>query len=340
MSWNGWRGRAGPYLIAEIGGNHEGDFARALELTRLACDSGVDCVKFQVYTGDTLVSPVESPERHAHFQGFELTRQQYERLAEECRDRGVAFSASVWDPSAIEWIDLLVPFYKVGSGDLTAYPLLDRIAATGKPIVLSTGLATLEEVAETVARLRSRDPRYGADRFLALLQCTAMYPIPDEEANLTVMELFRREFSATVGYSDHTRGTLALEVAVAMGAEILEFHFTDRREGRTFRDHQVSLTPEETEGLALQVTRIRSLQGDGGKRPLTSEVESGHISSFRRAVYPVRDLERGDVLSEKNLCVLRPAYGIDARDWCQLVGRKLKRPVRAFSRLNWDDLDL
>ena len=127
--WRGWKGRSGPYLIAEIGGNHEGDFSSALELTRLACNCGIDAVKYQIYTGDSLVSQVESPDRHQHFQRFELTREQYSLLAKECREHDVTFCASVWDPSAIEWIDPFLIFYKVGSGDLTAYPLLDRIAA-------------------------------------------------------------------------------------------------------------------------------------------------------------------------------------------------------------------
>ena len=127
--WRGWKGRSGPYLIAEIGGNHEGDFNSALELTRLACNSGVDAVKYQIYTGDSLVSRVESPDRHQHFQRFELARDQYSLLATECHERGVTFCAAVWDPAAIEWIDPFLMFYKIGSGDLTAYPLLDRIAA-------------------------------------------------------------------------------------------------------------------------------------------------------------------------------------------------------------------
>ena len=337
--WKGWRGRSGPYLIAEIGGNHEGDFSSAVELTRLACDSGVDAVKYQIYTGDTLVSPVENPDRHQHFRRFELTRDQYSDLAEECQVRGVTFCASVWDPSAIEWADPFLMFYKVGSGDLTAYPLLDRIAATGKPIVVSTGLATLSDVAGVVERLRTRDARYGTPEYLALLQCTCMYPIPPEDANLRVMDVFRRDFSATIGYSDHTVGTEALEVAVAMGAEIVEFHFTDRREGRSFRDHQISLTPDEVTAMVNKVERITTLRGRGQKEPALSEIESGHVSSFRRAVYPVRDLPAGIRLAEEDLTVLRPAHGIVASEYERLLGRKLRRPVKAFSPLEWDDFE-
>jgi N-acetylneuraminate synthase/N,N'-diacetyllegionaminate synthase len=308
-------------------------------LTRLACNCGIDAVKYQIYTGDSLVSQVESPDRHQHFQRFELTREQYSLLAKECREHDVTFCASVWDPSAIEWIDPFLIFYKVGSGDLTAYPLLDRIAATGKPIIVSTGLATLQDVAGVVERLQNRDVRYGTPEYLALLQCTSMYPIPPEDANLRVMDVFRQDFSATVGYSDHTVGAEALEVAVAMGAEILEFHFTDQREGRSFRDHQVSLTPNEVTAMVDKIGRIRTLRGGGHKEPVCSEIESGHVSSFRRAVYPVRDFAAGTRLSEEDLTVLRPAHGIEASEYARLVGRKLRRSVKALRPLDWDDFE-
>ena len=337
--WRGWKGRSGPYLIAEIGGNHEGDFNSALELTRLACNSGVDAVKYQIYTGDSLVSRVESPDRHQHFQRFELARDQYSLLAKECHERDVTFCASVWDPSAIEWVDPFLMFYKIGSGDLTAYPLLDRIAATGKPIVVSTGLATLKDVAGVVERLQDRDVRYENPEYLALLQCTSMYPIPPEDANLRVMDVFRQDFSATVGYSDHTVGMEALEVAVSMGAEILEFHFTDQREGRSFRDHQVSLTPDEVTAMVDKIGRITTLRGRSHKEPVCSEIESGHVSSFRRGVYPVRDLSEGTRLAEEDLTVLRPAHGIAACDYDRLIGKKLRRSVKALCPFDWDDFE-
>jgi N,N'-diacetyllegionaminate synthase len=335
-----WPGKHGVYLIAEIGGNHEGNFEYAQQLAQLACESGVDAVKFQIYTGDTLVSKVESPDRNAHFKRFELLPEQYISLAKQCQELGVTFAASVWDVSAFEWIDPYMEFYKIGSGDLTAYPVLKRVAAIGKPIILSTGLSTLDEIRDAVAYIQSQDPRYRQKEYLAILQCTSMYPIPDEDANLNVMNVLRDEFKVTVGYSNHTVGSDAVEVAVAMGAEILEIHFTDTREGKTFRDHQVSFTSGEIKTLIEKIKKIRTLQGSPVKAPPKSEVEAGHVVSFRRAVYPVRDLSAGTVVTDDDLTTLRPNHGIDARDYDQLIGRILHRDVRAYHRLDWIDFGI
>ena len=335
----GWSCDRGVYLIAEIGGNHEGDFDTAVRLTELACASGVDAVKFQIYTGDTLVSEVETPDRHAHFKRFELTPDQYVSLAHQCADRGVIFVASVWDTSALDWIDPYIPFYKIGSGDLTAFPLLKQIARLGKPMMLSTGLATLDEIREPVDYLRSIDARYEEREYLSLLQCTSMYPIPDEEANLSVIPLLREEFGTTVGYSDHTVGSEAAEVAVAMGAEVLELHFTDTREGKKFRDHKVSFTVEEIQSLIGRIARTKTLLGSPVKKPTQSEIDSHHTVTFRRAVYPSRDLPKGTVLAADDLTVLRPNHGIDARSYDEVLGRRLSRSVKRHERLEWAYLD-
>jgi len=334
-----WNGKHGTYLIAEIGGNHEGDFEYARRLAQLACESGVDAVKFQIYTGETLVSRVESPDRHVHFQRFELTPDQYIILAQLCRDAGVTFTASIWDIKAIEWIDPYMEYYKVGSGDLTAYPMLRRIASIGKPIILSTGLATMDEVRETVSFIQAQNPIYNDKNYLAILQCTSMYPIPDGDANLKVMNAFRENFNAAVGYSDHTVGTEAVELAIAMGAEIVEMHFTDSREGKTFRDHQVSFTSEEIRCLIEKIGKIRMLQGDSDKSATRSEIEAGHVEAFRRAVYPLRDLSAGTVLTENLITVLRPNHGIDARQYDRVLGKRINRDVKAYQKLDWQDLD-
>ena len=133
-----WEGKSGIYLIAEIGGNHEGDFGKAKELTELACKSGVDAVKLQIYTADSLVSKAQDPARHAHFKKFELTPVQHIALADICQRNKVTYAASVWDMNALEWVDPYIEFYKIGSGDLTAYPILERIAKIGKPLIMST----------------------------------------------------------------------------------------------------------------------------------------------------------------------------------------------------------
>ncbi|MCB0776295.1 MAG: N-acetylneuraminate synthase family protein [Chitinophagaceae bacterium] len=331
-----WKGKHGPLLIAEIGGNHEGDFAYAKKLTELAIESDADFIKFQLYTGDTLVSPVESEQRNKHFKKFELSPEQHIELAKMCINAGKKYMASVWNPDFIDWIDPYIPVYKIGSGDLTAYPVLRKFALLGKPMIISTGLATMEEVIASVEFIQSVNSKYKSADYLALLQCTSMYPIGFEDANLEVMESFRKATGLSVGYSDHTEGTKALEVAVAMGAEILEFHFTDTKEGKTFRDHKVSLTKQDVWSLIEQIKTINLLKGSDKKVPVAIEIENGHVISFRRAVYPSVDMEAGTVLSTENLVTLRPNHGIDARDFDKLIGKKIKVGVKAFEKIEWD----
>ena len=330
---NPWQGASGPLLISEIGGNHEGKFEYAKALVQQAIECGSDCVKLQIYQGDTLVSSVESEDRNRHFKKFELSKRQHIELAEMCREAGVKYTASVWDLDMLEWIDEYMSFYKIGSGDMTAWPILKSIALRGKPILLSTGLANMDEVAETISFLQSVNPVYLKPQNLCVLQCTSMYPIPDEEANLSVMSSISEIFGVSVGYSDHTVGRDAMLAAVAMGASVLEFHFTDDREGKEFRDHKVSLTPAEVKDLRNRISQINRFKGTGDKIPQPSEVESGHLTSFRRAVYFKRNLAAGHLVNEEDLIYLRPLHGIDARDSSLIIGKRLTRNVSAFSAL-------
>ena len=332
-----WQGRFGPMLIAEIGGNHEGDFDAALRMTDLAIASGADVVKFQVYTGDTLVSPTEAPDRHRHFQRFELPPEQHIALAERCHAAGRIYNASVWDLDMLDWLDPHLSFYKIGSGDLTAYPLLDGLARRGKPMLLSTGLASLPEVVDAVRFIRSANPDYEDPARLALLQCTSMYPTAPEEVNLRVMDTLREATGLAVGYSHHAIDRLALLVAAARGASVLEFHFTDQREGRTFRDHAISLTAVEVAQLAEQIERVQRVLGHAAKAPTAGEHESGHVTSFRRAVYSRRALRAGERLRYEDLVVLRPNHGIDARNLDQVIGRVVAADTPAFGALVLED---
>lgn len=337
MKNSNWIGKHGPLMIAEIGGNHEGDFEYAKRLTQLAIEANVDFIKFQIYTGDTLVSPVESPVRNKHFKKFELSKENYLELAQMCIDGGSKFMASVWDVDALGWIDEYMPIYKIGSGDLTAYPLLRKIAQSNKPIIISTGLSTMSEVLDAVKCIQEANDLYTDPNFLSVLQCTSMYPIPYEASNLDVMQAYADVTGLAVGYSDHTEGPLALEVAVAKGAEVLEFHFTDSREGKEFRDHKVSLTRDETIALSNKIKDIRTLSGSNVKVPL--EVEGDHVVSFRRAVFAKEDLKAGHVITEDDLVILRPNHGIDARDFDKVVGKKLKSDLQAFAKMSWEDFE-
>lgn len=332
---NVWGGIAGPLLIAEVGGNHEGDFEYALRLTNLATDSGIDYVKHQIYSGDGLVNPIEGQQRHEHFKKFELSPEQHIQLAKICEAKGVGYMASVWDLEAFEWIDEYLSIYKIGSGDLTAYPVIERVAKSGKPIILSTGLSNEEEVIESVNFIRSLNPIYQSNEKLALLQCTSMYPNPNSEAHLNVILTLKQKLGLEVGYSDHTEGVYALEIAYAMGAQILEFHFTDNREGKSFRDHKVSLTKHEVGELIERIRKINQLRGSSEKRLL--EIEREHAISFRRALYLSQDIPANTIIDKSHIVCLRPNHGIDARCLKDLIGKKSVRELKKHQRLSWED---
>ena len=323
-----WQGKHGPLLIAEIGGNHEGDFEYAKALTQLAIESDVDYVKYQLYTGDTLVNPVVNPVRNKHFKKFELSPEQYIELAEMCMAGGVKFMASVWNVDYIEWIDKYSEVYKIGSGDFTAFDVIEAFAQTKKPLLLSSGVSSMADVKRTMEFVQSLDPVYNQRSHLGLLQCTSMYPIPPDDANLNVMHAYQKEYNAAIGYSDHTEGSYALEIAVAMGAEILEFHFTDNREGKEFRDHKVSLTRDEVHELICKIDIINKLKGSSIKEPLP--IEGEHVTTFRRAVYLNRDMKVGEIIKKEDLVTLRPNKGIDARDSKLLVGKVLKEDISKY----------
>lgn len=315
------------FFIAEIGGNHEGDFECAKRLTRLAIESGADAVKFQIYSGDSLVSSIESPDLNRHFKKFELSRERYIELAEMCRERGVMFMASVWDTDSLGWADEYISIHKVGSGDVTAYPLIKQLVRTKKPIIMSTGLCTLGEVRETVDYVKSLDKSYVTEKKLALLQCTVSYSCPDKDANLNAMLFLRDELGLPTGYSDHTVGNDAALAAATMGAEILEMHFTDTREGKEFRDHFVSITRDETRELLDKIRKVKTIQGRYAKEATPSELEAMHVSSFRRSVYAARDIKAGETLTADNLTVLRPEHGISAKRFEDILGKKAARDI-------------
>ncbi len=204
------------FFIAEIGGNHEGNFSNARRLVTLANESGADAVKFQFYTGDSLVSKIEGSDRNAHFKKFELADSENLELIRLVKKSGAMPMASVWSKQMLDWSNPELPMHKIGSGDLTCYPMLAAIAATNKPIILSTGLASLKEIEDAVSYIEKCNPTYIKERKLALLQCTSSYPTPDQDANINAMLTLKSEFGLPVGYSDHTLGADAIDAAVAV----------------------------------------------------------------------------------------------------------------------------
>tara|TARA_B100001057_G_scaffold499631_1_gene611045 strand:+ start:67 stop:1071 length:1005 start_codon:yes stop_codon:yes gene_type:complete len=325
------------YIIAEIGGNHEGNFDKALDLLHQAASAGAQAVKYQIYTGETLVNISEDPDRVKHFDRFALSEAQYEELAIECQSLNVDFCASVWSENLIEKFSNYLPYIKVGSGDLTAYPILTKLAKINKPIILSTGLATSDEVNDAIKHICSVNKSYEKPEMLSILQCTSMYPIPDEDANLSVISTFKNKFKYPVGYSDHTNSTYAAEIAVALGASILELHFTDDKESTSFRDHLVSFNSNDLIKLRKKIKIIKDLMGDGIKRPMNSEIENGHLISFRRALYPIRDISKDEKVSEGDFAALRPENGMSASKINDIIGKKAKRDLKKYEPISISD---
>jgi N-acetylneuraminate synthase/N,N'-diacetyllegionaminate synthase len=323
-----------PYLIAEVGGNHEGSFDYAQKLVEEACKSGAHCVKVQIYTGDNLVSSVEDPDRNLHFKKFELSIEQHRKLADICREYSVDYNASIWDIPTLEVFDEYLKFYKVGSGDLTAYPILRWMASRGKPILISTGLSSLDDVFHSINYIRSINPLYNHPSMICILQCTSMYPIPLSEANLSVIPTYRNLFGCESGYSDHTEGDSAIKQAISMDARVIEFHYTDSREGKVFRDHKVSLINSEIKSLIEYIAQYKTSLGVSYKVPQHSEIISGHTSSFRRAVYLNKPLKLGQTVSESDLIALRPCHGVDARDYSKLIGSVALRDIAPFTAID------
>ena len=333
MKNSNWLGKNGPLLIAEIGGNHEGDFTYAKRLTRLAIKSNVDIIKFQIYSGETLVNNLISPDRFKHFKKFQLSKKQHIYLAEMCLANGVKYLSSIWDTEVLKWLDKYLKIYKIGSGDLTAYPIIKEFAKKGKPIILSSGLSTSKEIKDTINFLVNKNKKYKSKEFLSVLQCTSSYPTIDQEANLKTLTHLVKNNNITAGYSDHTIGSLALKSAYTLGAQILEFHFTDTRKNKTFRDHKVSLDLNETKELIVDLKRIKNLIGTNIKKPTQSEIKSNHLISFRRGIYLNRNIEKGKIIRESDLVCLRPNIGVDARNYQNIIGRRAKKNIKKLEKL-------
>ena len=317
-----------PYIIAEIGGNHEGSLSKAKELLCSAAEAGADAVKFQILSADHLVNKLEDETRYWHFKRLSLSHGDFFELKALADSLQVDFAASVWDPNAIALFANALKFFKVGSGDLNAFPILRALASTGKPIILSTGLASLAEIKRSIDYICGLNPTYLNRDSLLLLQCTALYPTPNSDVNLLAMTTLASETGYKIGYSHHTIDTLAAEIAVALGASVVEIHFTDDRKKETFRDHQLSFQNEDLKQLKSKIKMIRGLLGTEEKHPTKLEIESGHISSFRRALFLSRDVCAGEIIGYDDLVALRPAIGISADSLESVVGKKALKNLK------------
>lgn len=310
-----------PLLIAEIGNNHEGDGKLAEEMADAALDAGAHAVKFQIINPLRLVNRSQK-QRIEQLNRYKLPLQVFVDIAEKVNARGGLFMVSAFDTCSLVEIAPYLDAVKIASGDLNFSPLLLEAAAIGKPIILSTGMSSMEEISDAVATIKEhRISRGEIKDALAILHCVSLYPTPMEQANLSAIEALQKVYKLTIGYSDHTLGIEAAIVAAALGARIIEKHFTIDKKRNTFRDHALSADPDDMRRLA-EILRVLDAMIGSGERTLNMADQETRIVA-RRSVVARRDLRAGTELTLEDLDFLRPAGGIPPTQFNRLLGRRL-----------------
>ena len=331
-------------VIAEAGVNHNGDLEIAKRLIAAAAEAGADAVKFQTFRADEIASPqaaaaeyqirsLRSPclSQRDLLRTLELDRSAHFALANCAREKGILFLSSPFDGKSADLLEEVgVPLFKLGSGELTNIPLLRHVARKRKPVILSTGMATLEEVGQAVCVLRAE----GNDDIVPM-HCVTQYPAPAAEINLRAMQTMAAAFRLPVGYSDHTEGNEIAFAATALGACCIEKHFTLSRamEGP---DHLASAEPCELKALVSGIRNIESALGDGVKRPAPSEVSNRLL--VRRSLFAAAEIPAGTVLTPAVLACQRPGTGVPSERYDDLVGRRAARKFAVGEMLDWDGL--
>lgn len=313
-------------VVAEIGNNHEGSADVAAELVRAAAASGADAVKFQTFRTALFVDRGDA-ERYARMARFELSIDEFARLQALAHSLGLLFVSTPLDLESAKGLAGLVDAYKIASGDNDFYPLIDFVCATGKPLIVSSGVSALAHVRHVKEYVERRWPDGGVGPGLAVLHCVSSYPVPDEEANLAAIGVLERELGCTIGYSDHTLGIDTCLYAVAAGARIIEKHFTLDKAFSAFRDHALSADPAEMKRLTAQIPAVAALVGRREKVVQPSEAQAEAL--IRRTVVAGRDLSAGHVVSLEDLVWKRPVRGLRPGQEHLIVGRALVRDVPA-----------
>ncbi|MBT3879766.1 MAG: hypothetical protein HOF76_12090 [Candidatus Scalindua sp.] len=321
-----WTGKNGIFLIAEIGVNHEGQFEVASNLIKLAKQAGVDAVKFQTYDTFHYIS-VSQKERFERTKSFELSQDEFKRLSIIAEDQKILFLSTPFDTGSVDFLDTIVPFFKISSGDLTNRELIKRIAKKKKPIILSTGLAVDIEIEKALQWIEEEVDSDFLRKNVILLHCVSSYPAPIDQANLLSIPYLKKRFGLPVGYSDHTMGIQACLTAVALGAVVIEKHFTDKKENRSFRDHAISADPSDMNLLVDGVKDIKASLGMYGNERLACERDN--LLAMRRGLIATMDLEKGIVLSHDMITTARPAEGIDISKIDKVLGQKLLKDIYA-----------
>lgn len=335
--------RSNPYFIAEAGVNHNGDVGMALDLVDVAADAGADAIKFQTFSADRLVTKdATKPEYQKQTGGvdsqydllkrYEFDRAVHERIQNHCRERGITFLSTPFDEASADMLmDLGVPAFKVGSGELDNFPLLRHIAQLGKPMIVSTGMGTMDEVHSVYKEINSVSP----DIELAFLHCTSAYPCKIEDVNLRAMETMLDELKTPVGYSDHTTTVEMPAFAVSAGAVIVEKHFTldSSLEGP---DHAASLEPGELKRAVELVDVASRALGDSEKAPTASEQEN--MVTARKSLHAAQHLPKGAPIQPKHVNALRPSDGLSPRYYDDVIGVKTRRAIEEGEAITLNDL--
>lgn len=317
-------------IIAEAGVNHNGSFDIARKLVDAAKEAGADIVKFQTFRAENLVTKsarkadyqIENTKnddsQFSMLKKLELKAEEYIELQKYCDLVGIQFLSTPFDGDSIRFLETLdMPFWKIPSGEITNFPYLRQLAKTGKPVVLSTGMSTLEEIQQAIEVLK----RYGTTD-IRLLHCNTEYPTPFCDVNLSAMRTIAEATGLPVGYSDHTVGIEVPVAAVAMGACIIEKHFTldKNMEGP---DHRASLSPEELKAMVNAIRHVEQAIGSGCKEP--SESEKKNITVARKSIVAKRYISKGEIFTEENLTTKRPGNGISPMEWEKLLGQQAQK---------------
>ncbi len=323
-------------VIAEAGVNHNGDRGLALRLIDAAAKAGADLVKFQTFKADNLATAYarkadyqacnegDAGNQFEMLQRLELSESDHTALVAHCKDRGIGFFSTGFDLSSLDFLNSLgLDRFKVPSGELTNLPYLRRIASFGKPVILSTGMATLGEIEAAIEALENSGSRREQ---MTVLHCTTEYPAPFDEVNLNAMQTIGNAFGVAVGYSDHTEGIAVPLAAVALGATVIEKHFTLDR-SLPGPDHAASLEPGELAAMVRGIRRVEAALGSAQKRTTPSEARNRPVA--RKSIVAARAIAKGERFGDDNLTAKRPGTGISPMRWDEVLGRVAPR---AFAR--------
>ena len=317
------------FIIAEAGVNHNGSFELACKLVDAAKAAGADCIKFQTFKSKNLVSKnAQKAEYQMNTTGegsqvdllkkLELSYDEFIDIKYYCNKVGISFLSTPFDFDSIAFLNSIdMPFWKIPSGEVTNYPYLVELAKTRKPIIMSTGMCEIGEIQAAIDVLRE----HGTEE-IKLLHCNTEYPTPFSDVNLRAMQTMRERFGLEVGYSDHTRGIEIPIAAVALGATVIEKHFTLNR-GLEGPDHKASLEPDELAKMVSSIRNIEMALGDGEKAP--SQSEKKNITVARKSIVAARSIKTGEIFTQENVTVKRPGTGISPMRWNEVLGTKAIR---------------